>query len=509
MNYKNGVLSATIGILQQLLTLAFGLIVPRLFIRTFGSEMNGFLSSIGNIYSYLALVEAGVGTAAIQALWGPLGRDDKRSVNEIMSATAQWYNRAGFIYLLGVIAISIFYPLTVKTTIPFWTIFIITILSGAGDVINFWVQGKYKVLLQAEGKKYIMSLVTMVVYVASNIIKIVLLLKGFDVIAIHIGYFIISLCTMVFYWIYMRRNYKWLNLKATPNKAALSQSSAVFVQQIAGMITSNTDILVLTYVAQDLKSVSVYNVYLMIYATVGKLFSTFFGSFHYLLGQTYNNDQEHYMQMHRKYEAISMAGAFALYTIAYLLTTPFMKVYTAGITDIKYVDFYLPILFTGMHLLSSGREACARVITFAGHFKQMQPSSIAEAVINIVISCILVRKIGIYGVLIGTIVAFLPIVFYVIYYANKNILHRSQWHTYKLWISNSVVLALSCLVFRFFNLTATSIPAFFLKAIPCGLVVCLLYFAELWIFNRDAAKFTLNSIKKALSKLILKKTKHN
>lgn len=59
MKYRNGVLSAIFGVIQQVLTLIFGLIVPRLFIQTFGSEMNGLLSSLGNIYSYLALVEAG------------------------------------------------------------------------------------------------------------------------------------------------------------------------------------------------------------------------------------------------------------------------------------------------------------------------------------------------------------------------------------------------------------------------------------------------------------------
>ena len=45
--YRNGILSAEFGILQQLVTLIFGLIVPRLFIQTFGSEMNGLLSSLG------------------------------------------------------------------------------------------------------------------------------------------------------------------------------------------------------------------------------------------------------------------------------------------------------------------------------------------------------------------------------------------------------------------------------------------------------------------------------
>ena len=90
---------------------------------------------------------------AIQALYGPVGRNDKKDINEIMTATANYYNKAGFLYLLGVIAIAVVYPLTVTTTIPRFTIVILVFLNGIGGVINFWVQGKYLVLLQAEGKK--------------------------------------------------------------------------------------------------------------------------------------------------------------------------------------------------------------------------------------------------------------------------------------------------------------------------------------------------------------------
>lgn len=484
--------------MQQLLTLIFGLIVPRLFIQTYGSEMNGLLSSLGNIYSYLALVEAGVGTVAIQALYGPLGRDDKKSVNAIMAATASYYNRAGFVYLLGVLVIAVGYPLTVSTTIPFWTVFALTILSGMGGVINFWVQGKYMVLLQAEGKKYLMSITTMVIYVSQNIIKIVLLLRGFDVVAIHVGYFIISLLQMLFYLYYIRKNYAWLDLKAEPNKAALNQSNAVFVQQITWMICSNTDILVLTYVARDLKAVSVYTVYLMVFSTVEKLFSTFFGSFHYLLGQKYNTDKAGYMPMHGAYECLSMTGSFALYTIAFLLTTPFMRVYTAGITDVAYVDPWLPFLFTFMHLLSSSREASSRVINFAGHFKQMQWRAILESAINIVASVILVKKLGIYGVLIGTIIAYLYRTTDIIIYANRRILERSSWHTYKLWLLNMVFFGLLCFGFSFIDLTVASFAGFFLTAVPVGMTVCLVYFASMWLFTRDAARFLLQTVGKML-----------
>lgn len=498
MKYKNGVLSAGFGILQQVLTLVFGLIVPRLFIRTYGSEMNGLLGSLGNIYSYLALVEAGVGTAAIQALYGPLGRDDKQSINEIMAATARFYNRAGWVYFIGVIGISVIYPLTITTTIPRWKVFSLCVLHEAGGVINFWIQGKYMVLLQAEGKKYLMSIVTMVIYVSNNILKLVLLNHGFDVIMVHLGSFCISLLQMLFYLAYIRRNYSWLDLQAKPNTDALNQSNAVFVQQIAWMICSNTDILVLTYVARNLKAVSVYNVYLMIFSMVERMFSTLFGSFHYLLGQKYNTDKEGYMRFHRTYECVTMTGSFALYTIAFLLTTPFMRIYTAGITDTAYVDQYLPFLFTFMHLLSTGREASSRVINFAGHFKQMQWRAILESIINIVTSIVLVLKLGIYGVLLGTIIAYLYRSNDIILYANKYLLNRSSWNTYKLWLTNMAVFGVIGYGFRFVDLTVTSFAEFFLTAIPVGITVCGVYFAVLWLMSRESAKFLVGFAQKIL-----------
>lgn len=500
MRMKHGVLSAGFGVMQQLLTLIFGLIVPRLFIRTYGSEMNGLLSSLGNIYSYLALVEAGVGTAAIQALYGPLGRNDKRGINEIMAATAQFYNRAGWVYLLGVIAISVIYPLTVKTTVPFATVLLLSLLHGTGGVINFWVQGKYMVLFQAEGKKYLMSILTMVTYTANNILKLILLNNGYDVLAVHLGGFLISLAQMLFWVGYIRKNYQWLDLKAPPNKAALNQSNAVFVQQITWMLCSNTDILVLTYIAKDLKAVSVYTVYLMIYSTVEKLFSTFFGSFHYLLGQKYNTDREGYMRYHGIYEGISMTGSFALYTIAFLLTEPFMRVYTAGITDVQYIQKYLPFLFTFMHLMCASREACARVINFAGHFKQMQWRTILETIINLTVSVILAPSMGIYGVLLGTLAAYVYRMNDVILYANKHLLKRSSWYTYSQWFLNLAVFGLLSFAFSYVDLSASSFAGFFLTAIPVGLIVCAAYFLLLWLFHRGTAQFLLTTLKKLIHK---------
>ena len=62
--------------------------------------------------------------------------------------------------------------------------------------------------------------------------------------------------------------------------------------------------------------------------------------------------------------------------------------------------------------------------------------SLFESAINIVVSIVLVNKIGMYGVLIGTIVALLYRSNDMIIYSNRKILNRSPLKEYKLYVVN-------------------------------------------------------------------------
>ena len=77
-----------------------------------------------------------------------------------------------------------------------------------------------------------------------------------------------------------------------------------------------------------------------------------------------------------------------------------------------------------------------------GIFKQTQVRSIIESAINLTVSLVLVFKIGMYGVLLGTIAALLYRTNDVIIYANWNILGRKPWKTYRRWIQNTIVMVL-------------------------------------------------------------------
>lgn len=114
MRLKRGLMNVIAGIGSQLLILAFGMIVPRMMILTYGSEVNGFFSSISQLLSYLTLLEAGLGAATIQALYKPIAEGDKLGISEILSATRNFYKKISFYYLIGVCLFTLIYPLIIN-----------------------------------------------------------------------------------------------------------------------------------------------------------------------------------------------------------------------------------------------------------------------------------------------------------------------------------------------------------------------------------------------------------
>ena len=88
--------------MYELVVVAFGLILPRLYLHSnFGSDVNGLDNTIKNIFAYLALLEAGVGLSAQYALYRPVAEGDTKGINSILSATRIFYLKTGVIYLLA------------------------------------------------------------------------------------------------------------------------------------------------------------------------------------------------------------------------------------------------------------------------------------------------------------------------------------------------------------------------------------------------------------------------
>lgn len=443
---NRGFLNLIVGILSQGITLTLGIVIPKIYVDNLGSEVNGLMTTVTQIFAYVALLEAGIGNTTLQALYKPLAQKKRGDINSILAATDYYYKRTSILYFLAVIVLALLYPFTVDSNISKGVISLVILLTGIPGIINFLFQGKYKVLLQAEGKLYFVNIVTTMITILTNIARIVLVLLGFSIVAVQLSYCVLQIFQMLIYTIYIRKKYKWLNLSAKRNMKALSQKNSVLVHQISGLIFSNTDNLVLSFFC-GFNIVSVYSIYSLISGTISTLINTLNDSFVYKLGYVYNKSFDQFEKTYDLMECVIGTAAFSLFTVLYLLMTPFISIYMKG-ADINYIDEKLVLLFVIYQILNVGRKVPQNVINVAGHFEKTKNRALLEAGINLVLTLVLVPFWGIYGALIGTIAALLYRTNDIIIYANKQILKRPPVKTYLRWGANIILLILLSVVIK-------------------------------------------------------------
>ena len=487
------------GVISQIVTLLLGIIIPRLLIVNYGSEVNGLLSSVKQVFVYVSLLEAGIGTAALQAMYAPVASGDKNKISQIMAATDRYYKKTGVFYAIAVVLLAIIYPLVVKSDISNFVVIAVIVFQGMSGVIKYFFQGKFTILLRVDGKSYITTNASTIVNVASHFIQIILILSGFNIVAVQFAYFIINLLQMLYITYYIKKHYSWLDLKSDPDYASLKQSKNVVIHQISLLIFNNTDTLILTYFC-GLKTVSVYSLYTLVISCVSNIIDTICSSIEFVLGQAFNSDKKYFLKLQEVYETYYLAISFAFFNITLVMLPSFIKIYSAGITDIIYYDKWLPYLFIIINVLLYARRTSSQIINFAGHFKQTQWRSITESIINLSVSLILVYKIGIYGVLIGTISALLYRTNDIIIYANKNILNRSPLPTYRRWFQNILIMVVFTICINHILPEIDNLFSWILNACWVSLLSIIIFFVIDSVCDKKSFIVACDYVKSVLKK---------
>ena len=455
MKLERGIKNIIFSFSTQIITIALGLIVPRLILVNYGSEINGFFSTVSNIYTYLSVLEAGVGTAAIQALYGPVVHNDRDEINGILSATRKLYRRCAKMYLIAVGVLSLVLPLTLNTTINSATIIGYVFLQGLITVINFYMLSTLSVLLSAEGKNYIKSNIALLSTILTNIAKIILVNAKVNIVFLQVAYLSISLIVLGIYLLYFKKNYKWIDLNVAPRASNIKQQKYYLIHQISFIVFNNIDTVIISIFC-GLSMASVYAIYNMVFNYVGTLFNSVFLSLNFTLGQTYNEDKSRYPRFHDAYKTYFCAVLFALVSVCYL-------------------DKYLPFLFCMIQLLSGSRSQEADLINIDRKAKETMWRTIAEAGINLILSLILVQFWGLYGVLIATIVAMLYRTNDILFYANRIILKRWPVQAYKIVVVDFSVFFGVVWIERFINIPINNYYEFFFWGIILTLIAVTVY----------------------------------
>lgn len=480
----------------QVIVMIAGFITPRIMLKYYGSEINGLVSSINQFIVYFNLVEAGLSGAAIYALYKPLAENNHKAINSIVSAARKFYTQSGYIFVSLTLGLAAFYPLFVKSDMltPL-NIGLLVLILGTNGALEFLTLAKYRVLLSADQKTYVISLASIVHIIINTVIVIILgtmqvnivLLRFIALLSIFLRSFILM--------IYVRKKYKYINYKEKPNTEALNKRWDALYLQILGAVHSGAPVVILTLVTRDLMLVSVYTIFNMVIASLNGILSIFKSGLSASFGDVIARGEKKVLQKsYSEFEFSYYALITAVYSIAFITIMPFIRIYTSDVTDINYNVPLIGFMFVLNGLLYNLKTPQGMLVISAGMFRETRVQTTVQGLIAVVLGLALAPFIGIYGVLLASILSNIYRDIDLLFFIPKNITKLPVIQTAKRMLLVGISVVVICTPFIYFDINPNGYMEWVLNAITVGIYASLVVVVTSLIFDREAFKGSFNRV---------------
>ena len=398
------------GYLSNAVTGILGIALQKIFIIKLGETLLGVNSTYSSILSVLSLAELGLGTAVNFSLYGPVARGDKETVKAYMQFYKKAYRVIALVIACVGLALVPFLKFIIKDPvgidsnadlIGYYLIFLFNTVS------SYFVAYKYS-LPNAEQKNYIQSNVLTITKIATVLTQIVLLLLVPNFYLYLLAAAVIELIQKIFANAYLNRKYPLLKEKNVRKLTAeefsdiRKKTGALVCHKVGDAARLQTDSIIITSFINVTMSgyVDNYNKVINLIANfVNVIFNSVISSFGNLIATESDEKQYEMFRVYRFFAAwiygFSSVGFF-------MLLTPFISWYygdrfalPAAVVGAILIDFY----FKGERVVLSNYK------TAAGVFEQDKFLPLVQGAVNLVLSIVLVQRIGLLGVYIGTIVS--------------------------------------------------------------------------------------------------------
>lgn len=425
MNNRSKIVIKNIGtnLVLQFVVIISGFIVPKLLISHFGSDTYGLVASITQFLSLISLLEMGVGPVIKAKLYKYIVKKDKNKILLILKDADRFFKRIGLIFIVYIIALCFLYPLMNNEFDTSFTIIMILVLA-ISTLFEYFFGIVYNIYLQADKKYYVTSNVQIICYIINILLVVLLINMGASVIVVKLATTFAFLIRPIYQSYYVRKKLD-INFNEAKGEYIIENKFDGLSQHMAYIIYSNTDVTVLT-IFSNLATVAVYSVYNMVANSIKNIVSAFVNGMDSIFGDMFaRNEKDILRRSFGIYEFMYYIVSMIIFLCTLILIVPFVRIYTKGITDANYIQPAFAFLIILAGLITCARTIYSTLVYSIGHFKQTNMISWVEAILNIVISVVLVIKFGLIGVAIGTVVSSFTRFVYFMYYSSKVVLQRS------------------------------------------------------------------------------------
>lgn len=486
----NSIKNSGFAMAEQAIYSIFQFIVRTVFISTLGKTYLGFSGLFNDILTLMSLAELGVGTAITYSMYKPVAENDSKKVVALLNLYRYIYTGLGIIMTLAGLLLIPFLNFFISGIPDIPELPYIFLLYLLNTTCSYFFIYKKSILITHQ-VNYVSSIIWIICTLLKSCLQIVFLLYTKDFIIFLWIQLIFTLLNNILISIYVDKKYSDLKkykkeqVDTLTKKQIMSNIGAMFISKLSSAVVTSTDnILISKFVSTVILGVySNYTLFTTMFRTIiTKLFEGITGSVGNLIATSKHD------KIYDTFKNIWFVNFWLVgFSCAglYVLVNPFIKLWigndyllSKAVVSMICINLYMRLI----------RNTFITLTDTCGLFKEFRIKSIAEAIINLVVSLVLLInfKLGIFGVFSGTLISNLCTNFwfepYIIY---KKVFCEQYWKYFLLYWKYFIVTVVSAVVSDFFIsrvLTTCGWLGFGIQLVACVAIINGFF---LFIFHRS------------------------
>lgn len=489
----SSILNALVTVISTFITSLLGLISTKLVLQYYGSDLNGIVATGNQLINILLIIEGGVTLAINVSLFEPYVNKIYDKLNSIMMAAKKTYSKIGITLLSIGIVISIIYTFFIKSSIDSITIILIFSLTILSSAFNIGYVIKYRIMYQVSQTEYRINTLNIFVNLISSIVYIILLYSRANIILVRASLCFFSILNGFIISLLFKKDFKFIQFKGKPDYSALTGTKDIIIQKFLNILYTTTPTM---YISSFLSTVqtSIYSVYYSIFNIIRVFLQSIVSSPINGFGQLLVEDKQRAKHKYIIYEFLILIITTCLVGSLIIVIVPFIKLYTAGISDANYINFYIAILMGIILFLEIIHLPAGNIINITGNFTIAKNIQMISCVILVISMLIFGLYFNMNGVLISLLITNVVLCILEIGFVHVQILNINLLNSIKCFVTNFLIIILSIIVGIKLDITFNNYVYFVIIGFLVFITISILTIIINYIFNKKE----LNGIFKIL-----------
>ena len=406
MRTRYSIINMLFNIGGQFLTMLLSFINRMVFIRCLSAEYLGVNGLFTDVLSILNFAELGIGTAMVFSMYEPAARDDEQKLARLMNLYKWMYRAVAVSVLLFGLVLLPFLPYLIKGGEGIEHITLIYMIYVLGSASSYLLSYKNSIY-QAYQKGYICAGWSMACECIKTVSQITVLLLTRNFILYLAVQQAIQFLPNIMVSRMVDKEFPYLKeCRELPEKeernGILKNIGAMSMHKLATVIVRNTDSLLMSSFI-GLATVGLYSNYRLVLNALNNLLNKFATAFSGSVGNfaaLENSDR-----LYQVYKEMD----FLFFVQSAYLTGGLMMLFNPLIELLFGREYCFPmttvaIIVTEFYI-SRMRQTNLLFREVMGLFWNDRYKAVAESIINLVVSLVLVRQYGVTGIIWGTIIS--------------------------------------------------------------------------------------------------------